>query len=175
MVALVLETAGEEPGASDPDRFTVDRAALDDRTVEPRGGRFEAGQREAALRAAYGDAVGLDQSGVDEVPEVTDVVVVRAVVDEHPQWNADLVGREADALGRVHGGVHVLDEPGERGAEVGDGFTGPVQHRITEQAHGTNQSGTAGDRAVSHGRNRTFHATSTFPAVPGCGRRAGHR
>ena len=48
-----------------------------------------------------------------------DTLVVRAVVDEQPQIDADLVRRETGSVGRVHRQEHVVDERGEIGPELG--------------------------------------------------------
>ncbi|GLW49877.1 hypothetical protein Stsp02_55380 [Streptomyces sp. NBRC 14336] len=83
------------------------------------------------------------------------VLVVGTVVDEHPERLADLVGREAHALGRVHRREHVLDERRQFGAEVRDLPGGGVQNRVAVQGEGPDTPVGAGDRAVSHGRKTT--------------------
>ena len=123
----MLQAPREESGAVHRDRLPGHREALDHRVVVALRPRLQARQGQTALRAAHHDPVRLDQPRVHHMAQVADVVVVRAVVDEHPQGLADLVGRQADALRRVHRREHVLDERGQFGAEVGDVLARGVQ------------------------------------------------
>ena len=172
----MLEAPGEEAGAGDPHRLPVhvtpSTTAWSKRGVpasRPGSERQPSGPRTVIPSAST-------SLRVDEVAEMADVLVVGAVVDEHPQRDADLVGGEPDALRRVHRGEHVLDQPGERGPEVGDVLAGGVEHRVAEQAHGADESGTAGDGAVSHGRKGTFHDDlRVLRRCRGAGAVAGHR
>ncbi len=61
-----------------------------------------------------------------------DVVVVRAVVDEHPQVHADLVGGQAHARGGTLAGEHVVDERRQLVVELGDLGARLVQHRVAD-------------------------------------------
>ncbi len=65
--------------------------------------------------------------------QVAHVLVVGAVVHEHPQIHPDLVGGQAHPSRRVHRGEQVLDEVREAGAEVRDVPAGLAQHRVAEQ------------------------------------------
>ncbi|SHW19794.1 Uncharacterised protein [Mycobacteroides abscessus subsp. abscessus] len=69
------------------------------------------------------------------------------VVDEESQGHADLVGGQPDAIGGVHGLVHVGDQLGQIVGQRTvwadrDGLSGRVQHRVANNA----------DRNNSHGR-----------------------
>ncbi len=57
-------------------------------------------------------------------------LVVLAVVDEDLQVDADLVGRQAHALGGALAGEHVGDQLVELGPELGDVLALLVQHRV---------------------------------------------
>ncbi|GAA4956118.1 hypothetical protein GCM10023238_23470 [Streptomyces heliomycini] len=161
VVALVLQAPGEEPGAVDGDRLAGHREALDDRVVVPLRPRLQAGQGQTALRAAHHHPVRLDRLRVHHVAQVADVLVVRAVVDEHPERHADLVGGQAHAPRRVHRGEQVVHQADEFRAEVGDLPAGRVQRRVAEQGEGPHTSVDAGDGAVSHGGKSTV-----LPAAP---------
>ena len=93
---------------------------------------------------AHRHPVGLDQPGVDHMPEMAAVLVVRAVEDEDPQPHADLVGGEAHPVGRVHRGEHVLDQ---RASSASNAVT---------SAHGARSAGSPSSR-----RGRTA------PRLPG--------
>lgn len=162
----MLEAAREEPGALDPYGRAVGGDPLDDRAVETDRARLQAGQRQAALGAAELVPVGRHQARVDDVPDVAHVLVVGAVVHEHPLPDADLVRGEADALGGVHRREHVLDEPVEGRAESGDLRALRVEHRVAQQAHGADEAGGTGDGALSHGRKGTTGEYMRRSAAP---------
>src|SRR5581483_8741958 len=64
------------------------------------------------------------------------VDLVGAVVHEHPQIHADLVGRQAHAVGGFHGLEHVLDQGAELVVERLDGAARVVQHRVADDTDG---------------------------------------
>jgi hypothetical protein len=52
-------------------------------------------------------AFGQDHLSVAHHADMSDLLIVGAVVDEHREVNAYLGGSQTDAFGRVHGGEHV--------------------------------------------------------------------
>jgi hypothetical protein len=65
-------------------------------------------------------------------------VRICAVVDEHAQVHADLVGCESNAVGRGHRVEHVVDEGVQFRTEVRDQPGWGVQHWVTDNANRTN-------------------------------------
>ncbi|GAA5009887.1 hypothetical protein GCM10025734_53320 [Kitasatospora paranensis] len=142
MVGLVLEAAGEEAGALDPDGVAVLVQAGHGGVVGPGEVLVRGRDGEAALRrVVQGAAAGrqLLQDGVDDVADVAHAVVVGAVVDEDLEVDADLVGRQADTLRRVHRDEHVVHEGGEFGVEGGDVPALVVQDGVAD--HGDRPGG----------------------------------
>src|SRR5690606_22910003 len=138
--ALVLEAAGEVAGALDADGPALDVHALDHgvrgaRRVEP-----ETGHGQAPLRGDEGLTAGADEPRVDDVADVAAALVVLAVVHEHAEADADLVGREPGAVLLVHGDEHVVDEAFQRGVERPDGVALGAQDRVSEEADGAGGS-----------------------------------
>jgi hypothetical protein len=129
--------------------------ALDDGQVRARSGGLQTRQGQTALGAADGDAVGAHQARVDDVAAVTAVLVVGAVVDEHPQRHADLAGGQADAVRRVHRREQVLDQPGQRPVGGGDRTAGRVQDRVAVHPKGVYAAGSTRNGPASHGRKPT--------------------
>ena len=129
--------------------------ALDDGPVEALGGGLQPRQREAALGAAQHHTVRRDEPRVHDMSDMADIIVVRAVVYEDPEADADLVRGEADALGRVHRREHVLDECRELGPEGVDLRTCRAQHGVAEQGEGPDAPAGARDGALSHGGKGT--------------------
>jgi hypothetical protein len=72
---------------------------------------------------------------------VAGALVVGAVVDEHPQVEADLVGREAHPFGRVHGLEHVVCERAQLVVELGDLPSRVVQHWVAGDHDGMDGHG----------------------------------
>ena len=64
-------------------------------------------------------------------------LLVGAVVDEDAQVDADLVGREPDAVGRRHRVEHVRDERAELVVDLLDTAGGGGENGITDDADGT--------------------------------------
>ena len=99
--------------------------AVHPRPERPRQVGVGAGHRQAAL---LGDLLGRlvahrggqGQRRVDDVADDVLAVGVRAVDDEDPGVDADLVGRQPHAVGRGHAREHVQQQPAERPVELGD-------------------------------------------------------
>ena len=70
------------------------------------------------------------QPWVEHAAAVHDALVVRAVVDEQPQRHADLVGGEADTVGRGHGVEHVLHQVADLRRHLADRLGRLVQHAV---------------------------------------------
>ena len=70
--------------------------------------------------------------GIDDVSGVPGARLVRAVVDEDGQVDADLRCGQSDALGDGQRGEHVVDQAGERVVELGHWTARLVQHRVAD-------------------------------------------
>src|SRR5699024_4576575 len=73
---------------------------------------------------------------VDQHSTMPDSLVVRAVVDEHPRGDADLIRRETDTGCGVHGLEHVGDQLAELVVEIGYGGGRFVQHGFARDNDG---------------------------------------
>src|SRR3954471_8770409 len=119
------------PSLSNP--WTTDRSGRGTGMTAPAPGG--AGPRKAPLAVVGQPApgrVGLLEHRVDDVPDMPDPVVVRAVVDEKPQIDVDLVGREAGPVRDVHREEHVVDQRREIGPELGHVPARLVQHLLAD-------------------------------------------
>jgi len=72
-------------------------------------------------------ALRQDHLGVAHHPDMPDLLIVGAVVDEHCEIDAYLSGGKADAFSGVHGGKHVTNEVQQFVVERGHGTSGSVQ------------------------------------------------
>jgi hypothetical protein len=136
VVALVLQAAGQQPGADDPDGVAVDVDAAD-------LGGVGAGQvgvlprhRQAALAVEVEAALAARRQVQHGVHDVGDDVLARglglgvgAVDDEDAGVDADLVGGQPDPVGGVHRGEHVRHELDEVVVERRHRGARAVQHR----------------------------------------------
>ena len=122
--------AGQQLGALDDDRLAELVHALGHDAHRPPGVEREVGHRQAALVALL-HLLGEVEHGVDEVADhVVDVV------DEDPQADAELRGRETGARGVDHRVGEVLDELAQLLVEgLHRGCRGR-EHRVAEQADG---------------------------------------
>ncbi|PQM46390.1 hypothetical protein C1Y40_03451 [Mycobacterium talmoniae] len=114
---LVLQHSGEQAGALQGDRAAVGVEPGDFRPRRPAGRERLAGHRQAAfvvvVRVGHGlGDLGGFQHRVDHHAAAPRRLapVVGAVVDEQPQPHPDLVGRQPDAVGDVHGLVQRGDQ-----------------------------------------------------------------
>ena len=82
-------------------------------------------------------STGLTTTPRARVPQL----LVRAVEDEQPQVDADLVRRQPDAVGGSHRVEHVRDERAQRVVDLLDAAGGAVQHGIADDADGTHGHG----------------------------------
>lgn len=103
----------------------------------------DAGHRQAALVALHALVAGPQQLGVDQHQAL--VALFRDVDDDQALVHVDLRGRQAGALGVVHGVEHVVDERAQAVVHGGDGRGHLVQARIGvaengEQGHGSEDS-----------------------------------
>ena len=88
-----------------------------------------AGHRQAALLGdllgrLVPDRLGERQRRVDDVADDVLAVGVRAVDDEDPGVDADLVGRQPHAVGRGHAGEHVEHEAAQASSNSVTGAQG---------------------------------------------------
>ncbi len=93
MIELMLQAAGQQPGAFDRHEPALQVHSGDHRVPGSRRRQVETGYRQASFRAVL---VPLDghQAGVDQVPLLTVCVVA-----EHAQVHADLGGGEPSPAG----------------------------------------------------------------------------
>jgi Mlc titration factor MtfA (ptsG expression regulator) len=128
MVDLVEQEPTEELVADDGHIVAVEIEARDRDHLRAHDVEGETRQREAALFVEP-FVFGVDDRGVDErVRALTDVV------HEETPLHPDLRCGEPDAGGLVHGGVHGVDQLGERAVELRDGRSGALEHRIAEES-----------------------------------------
>lgn len=135
----MLQTPGEVPDPLDDQGAAVLVEPADDGPVGAGGRHGGAGDGQAALGVVDQPAaarLGKLQGRVDEVADVPDAVLVRAVVHEQAQADVDLVGGQTRAVGPVHGREHVVDERRQlRSAECGDLPARPAKDLLAHRGH----------------------------------------
>ncbi|SCF61593.1 hypothetical protein GA0115254_10791, partial [Streptomyces sp. Ncost-T10-10d] len=101
----MLQTPGEVTRSFDDDGVAVLVEPASDGTIGAGNRHACTGHGQAALEvvnelAATG--IGQVQNRVDDVADMPDPVVVRAVVHEQPQVDVYLVGSQAGTVGHIH-------------------------------------------------------------------------
>src|SRR6266542_466862 len=130
MVGLVAEGAGHQPLAPHLALLAVAVEVTDLHALRPRHGLGEVGDRKTSL--VLGDLTeALDDLGVDEDVELLGTLADGEVDDHEPLRDADLVRRQADAGGGVHGDDHVVDQLLQRVVEVGHGRGGAPEDIVS--------------------------------------------
>ena len=134
VVGLVLQAPGEQPGALQLHGVAVQVGAGDAGPVRAAGGELLARYGQAPLVVVLAGAAGGPgahlQPWVEHAAAVHHALVVRAVVDEQPQRHPDLVGGQADTVGRGHGVEHVLHQVADLRRHLADRLGRLVQHAV---------------------------------------------
>src|SRR5437588_928238 len=131
MVDLVAERPGHQPLAPHLALLAVAVEVADLHALRPRHGLGEVGDRQTAF--VLGDLPDpLDDLGVDEDVQLLGTLADGEVDDHEPPGDADLVRREADAGGGIHGDDHVVDQLLQRIVEVGHGRGEAPQDVVAE-------------------------------------------
>jgi hypothetical protein len=104
--------------------------------------------RQAAFFALVDRSRGRHHGRVDHVPHVPHAVGVGAVVDKDRELDPDLRGSQANAVGYIHRGEHVVDQLAERVIEGLDRSADGFEHRV---AHHPDLARNTGHRATLPG------------------------
>src|SRR3954470_4900680 len=136
VVDLVLQAAGHQPAAREPQRLPVDVETLDDAVHGAHGGRPDSGHRQAALVAVLGLLRQFDDRRVHHVPDLA-VDVVR----ERPDTHADLRGGQAGPAGVVDGLDEVAHQRGQVAVEGTHLVGGRAEHGVADLTDGTDGHG----------------------------------
>src|SRR5918998_1072822 len=134
VVDLVLQRAGHQAGARQPQRLAVHVEALDDGLHRPHRGRPQARDGQAALVAVLGLLGQLDDPRVDQVADLAVDVVA-----EDPGAHPDLRGGQPGAAGVVDGLLEVAHQGGEFPVEGPHLVGGRAEHGVTELADGADR------------------------------------
>ncbi len=133
MVGLVLQAAGEEAVPADLDWRTCPVEAAYRRKLVPRQFVVRPGDGQAALVVLGLGAAGLD-ARVDDMADVPLPGVVRAVIDEDREVDANLGGCQADPFGHREGDEHVVDQLREHVVEFRHGAARRVEHGVADHS-----------------------------------------